>query len=191
MQLTERLRIYPTFEQEEVLWSLSEQCRLIYNFALAQRKKEWTLNNLRDDLGVFPWGKPYYSVDYKKQQNDLPKIKEKYPKYKVVYSKVLQMTIRTLNADYNSFFEQRKNGDTNAHPPGFKGKDHFTTMMYNQSGFTIKGQKISLSHYYNDVPLVFELLRNYNKVYQVNVSQAEGKYYLGIVHEVPEKPYVD
>ena len=84
---------------------------------------------------------------------------------------------------YNSFFQQRKNGDTNAHPPGFKGKDHFTTMMYNQSGFTIKGQKISLSHYYNDVPLVFELLRNYNKVYQVNVSQAEGKYYLGIVHK--------
>ena len=74
----------------------------------------------------------------------------------VVYSKVLQMTIRTLNADYNSFFEQRKNGDTNAHPPGFKGKDHFTTMMYNQSGFKIKGQKISLSHYYNDVHLVFE-----------------------------------
>ena len=90
-------------------------------------------------LKYSPGGKPYYSVGYKKQQNDLPKTKEKYPKYKAVYSKVLQMAIRTLNADYNSFFEQRKNGDLNAHPPGFKGKDHFTTMMYNQSGFSIKG----------------------------------------------------
>ena len=88
MQLTERVRIYPTLEQEEVLWSLSEQCRLIDNFALAERKKEWMLNNLRDESGVFPWGKPYYSVDYKKQQNDLPKIKENYPKFKVVYAKV-------------------------------------------------------------------------------------------------------
>ena len=84
MQLTEKVRIYPTFEQEEVLWSLSEQCRLIYNFALAERRKEWMLNNLRADFEVFPWGKAYYSVGYKKQQNDLPKIKEKYPKYKVV-----------------------------------------------------------------------------------------------------------
>ena len=41
------------------------------------------------------------------------------------------------------------------------------------------------------MPLVFELLRKYNKVYQVNVYQTDRKYYLGIVHEVPEKPYVD
>lgn len=120
MQLTERVRIYPTPEQENVLWCLSEQCRLIYNFALAERRKEWMLNNLRADFGVV--------------------------------SKVLQMAIRTLNHDYKSFFELRRNGDTNAHPPGFKGKDHFTTMMYNQSGFTIKGQEISLSHFYNEVP---------------------------------------
>ena len=159
MQLTEKVRIYPTPEQENVLWHLSNLCRLIYNFALAERRKEWMLNNLRTDFEVFPWGKTYYGVGLKKQQNDLPKIKEKYPKYKVVYSKVLQMVVRTLNADYSSFFEQRNNGDTNAHPPGFKGKEYFTTMMYNQSGFTIKGQEISLSHYYNEVPLVFELLR--------------------------------
>jgi len=101
------------------------------------------------------------------------------------------MVIRTLDADYGSFFALRKNGDPNAHPPGFKGKDHFTTMMYNQSGFTIREQEISLSHKYNKVPLVFELLRKYDKVYQVNVYQKKDKYYLGIVHEVPEKPYVD
>lgn len=191
MQLTERIRIYPTKEQEEVLWYLSEQCRLIYNFACAERRKEWTLNNIRADFDVFPWGKPYYEVDLKKQQNDLPNIKKKYPKYKAVYSKVLQMAIRTLDADYSSFFELRKNGDPNAHPPGFKGKDHFTTMMYNQSGFFIREQKISLSHKYNEVPLIFELLRNYDKVYQVNVYQKRGKYFLGIIHEVPEKPYID
>src|SRR5659263_757386 len=85
----------------------------------------------------------YKRQDLKKQQNDVPTIKEKYPKYKMAYSKVLQMAIRTLDADYSSFFELRKNGDPNAHPPGFKGKDHFTTMMYNQSGFSIREQEIS------------------------------------------------
>ena len=191
MQLTEKIRIFPTPEQEEVLWHLSEQCRLIYNFALAERRKEWELNNLKCSFDVFPWGKPKYEIKYKKQQNDLPAIKEKYPRYSVVYSKVLQMVLRGLDGDYESFIQQRVNGDADSHPPGFKGKSFFTTMMYNQSGFKIKDGKISLSHFYNEVPLVFELLRNYKRVYQVTVFQKDEKYYLGIVHEVPEKPYVD
>jgi hypothetical protein len=41
MQLTSKIRIYPTAEQEGVLWTLSEQCRLIYNFALSDRKMEY------------------------------------------------------------------------------------------------------------------------------------------------------
>ncbi|WP_342766567.1 helix-turn-helix domain-containing protein [Candidatus Borrarchaeum sp.] len=32
MKLTQQIRIFPTPEQEEVLWKLSEKCRLIYNF---------------------------------------------------------------------------------------------------------------------------------------------------------------
>jgi putative transposase len=34
MKLTQKIRIFPTPEQEIVLWKLSEKCRLIYNFAL-------------------------------------------------------------------------------------------------------------------------------------------------------------
>ncbi len=79
-------------------------------------------------------------VGYIKQQNDLPAIKDKYPEYRQVYSKVLQYTLRILNADYKSFFALRKNGDQKAKLPRFKGKDHFTTMVYNQSGF--KAEKV-------------------------------------------------
>lgn len=39
MQLAKKIRIYPTKEQVDVLWELSEKCRLVYNFALADRKK--------------------------------------------------------------------------------------------------------------------------------------------------------
>ncbi len=75
MHLTQQIRIFPTFEQKEVLWALSEKCRLIYNFALAERRIAYK-NGVK-------------GVTYRKQQNDLPNIKEQYPEYKWVYSKVL------------------------------------------------------------------------------------------------------
>ncbi|TXT58563.1 MAG: hypothetical protein BAJALOKI1v1_1610001, partial [Promethearchaeota archaeon] len=37
VQLTQKIRIYPTVDQLELLWDLSEKCRLIYNFALSDR----------------------------------------------------------------------------------------------------------------------------------------------------------
>jgi hypothetical protein len=40
-QRTQKVRIFPTNKQEEVLWVLSERCRLIYNFGLAERKEEF------------------------------------------------------------------------------------------------------------------------------------------------------
>ena len=191
MQLTEKIRIFPTPEQEEVFQHLAEECRLIYNFALAERRKQWELNNLRFDFQVFPWGKPEW-INYNKQQNDLPWLKEKYPRYAYVHSKVLQMVLRTLDADYKSFIALRTNGDIKAHPPGFKGKKYFTTMSYNQSGFRIKGGKVTLSQFYRkDIPLTFEISKEFSKIYQISVFQDGDKYFISVVHEVPEKPYVD
>jgi len=61
MQLTQQIRIQTTPEQEQVLWDLSEKCRLIYNFALKARKD--TFKN------------EHKSISYIDQQNQLPKIK--------------------------------------------------------------------------------------------------------------------
>lgn len=124
MKLTQKIRIFPDSGQEEILWNLSEKCRLIYNFALSERIDSWK------NKGEY--------VSYFKQQNDLPNIKEKYPEYKWVYSKVLQYILRTLDADYRSFFSLLKKGDKKARSPKFKGKKYFTTMIYNQSGFKFK-----------------------------------------------------
>ena len=123
MQLTQKIGIFPIAEQQEVLWKLSERCRLLYNFALAERIEAQKNGG---------------KVTYRKQQNVLPKLKEKYPSYKWVSSKVLQMVLRQLDADYKSFFALWKKGDRNARPPRFKGKkQHFTTMTYNQSGLRL------------------------------------------------------
>ena len=134
--LTQKIRIFPTPEQKEVLWVLSERCRLLYNFALEERKDKWE--------------KEGKSISYYKQQNDIPKLKKKYPGYKVVYSKVLQATLKTLDANFKSFFALHKNGDKDARPPKFKGKKYFTTLKCNQSGFKIKPGSIQFSHKYNN-----------------------------------------
>ena len=175
MQLTQKISIFPSEEQEEVLQDLSEKCRLIYNFALAERIETWKKN-----------GK---TVNYTKQQNDLPEIKRKYPEYGWVYSKVLQMVLRRLDGDYKSFLALRKNGDKKANPPRFKGKKHFTTMTYNQSGFKLdKKGWVEFSHNHpKTIPLRFTIPEKFDftdkKVKQVTIFKEDGEeFYISIVY---------
>lgn len=179
MQLTQQVRIEPTKEQEQVLWDLSEKCRLIYNFALKERKE------------AHKYG---HKIGYKKQQNDLPNIKKKYSEYCWVYSKVLQYTLRTLDADYKSFFALKRNGDKNAQPPNYKGKKHFTTIVYNQSGFAIKSGCIEFSHKHpSGINLSLKMLKAYNltKIYQISIYVKDGKFFASITYEKTNKKYVD
>lgn len=177
--LTQKIRIVPSKEQEEVLWFLSERCRLLYNFALNERKNAWKQ-------------KEKY-ISYQTQQNNLPKLKKKYPKYKSVYSKVLQMTLRTLDSNFKSFFSLWKKGHKDARPPRFKGKKYFATLKYNQSGFKIEDSSIQFSHKYNDVPLVFKIPTKFKfeNVKEVSIFQKYNKYYISISYEPIKKKYVD
>jgi putative transposase len=179
MQITQKIRVFPTLEQEHIIWHLSERCRLLYNFALFERKQAWKLRG--------------ENISYVKQQNNLPALKKKYSEYRWVYSKVLQMVLRGLDADYESFFSLWKNGHRDARPPKFKGRRHLMTMTYNQTGFRIEQGGITLTHFYNDASLSFEIPRKFkfNRVYQVSIYRKKEKFYLSVVHEVPERPYED
>ena len=180
MQLTQQIRIQTTPEQEQVLWDLSEKCRLIYNFALKERKD--TFKN------------EHKSVSYIDQQNQLPKIKSEYPEYRWVYSKVLQYTLRTLDADFKSFFKLWKNGWKEARPPKFKGKRVFTTMTYNQSGFKHQQGMIQLSHKHpSNTPLQFTTpeKHQFDKIYQVSIYRKDNQFYLSVTYEQPVPEYKD
>ena len=164
LHLTTKVKIAPTEEQKQVLWVLSENCRLIYYFANKERKEWWGKNKHLPKKKRDKENKPSYN----KQSKQLPKLKEQYPRYKQNYSKTLQDTLRQLEADYKSFHALRKNGDKDARPPGFKGKHYFTTMHYNQKGFKIEGNKITFTHFFptketkNKVDLSFEMPRKIN-----------------------------
>ncbi|MCE5337079.1 MAG: transposase [Methanomicrobiaceae archaeon] len=187
MHIATKIKILVTPDQADVLWHLSEKCRLLYNFALAERNQNYQENKDQPD-------KQY--IGYVQQANALPELKKKYPEYKWVYSKVLQTTLKSLDDNFTSFFALRQNGDEGANPPGFKGKDHFCTLRYNQSGFAITEGRIRFSHFYNDVPLAFDLPEGqmFVNVKQVDLfyDDLKGAYYVSIVHEVqPDQEYVD
>lgn len=173
--LTQKIRIFPTKEQEKVLWYLSELCRLLYNFALAERREAWEEEN-----------KP---ISYQTQQNQLPQLKKEYPEYKTIYSKVLQMTLKTLDANYKSFFSLWKKGHKDARPPRFKGKKYFTTLKYNQSGFKITNGSIQFSHKYNQIPLLFKIPSKFHfkNIKETCIFQKKDQYYISVTYE-PDKP---
>jgi len=180
MRLTQQIRIKSDKEQEELLWKLSEKCRLLYNFALQERKEAFKHDRK--------------NVSYLKQQNDLPKIKQKYPEYAWVHSKVLQYILRTLDAGYKSFFALWKKGDKRARPPKFKGKKYFTTMVFNQSGFKDSSGFIELSHKYpSKVKLLFQIPEKFcfEKICQIMVYKKDNCFYLSVVYEKLEKEYLD
>ncbi len=187
MQLTQKIRINPDKKQEKVLIDLSEKCRLIYNFALDERNQNWKKNKDKPK-------KERKYISYIVQQNKLPNIKKNYTEYLIVYSKVLQYTLKILEANFKSFFSLWKKGDKAARPPKFKGKQFFTTLVYNQSGFKFNEGSIKLSHKHSsNTKLKFSIPNKFyfKKIYQISVYKKEKKYYISILYEKQEKIYVD
>ena len=180
MQLTQKIRIEPSPSQEIVLEALSEKCRLIYNFALSERKKAF-------EQGI-------NGINYVKQQNDLPMLKKQYPEYSWVYSRTLQHILRTLDANYKSFFALSKKGDKDANVPKFRGKNYFTTMTYNQSGFKVGEGWIELSHKHPiGTKLRFAIPEKFTfgKICQISIYRKEKEYFLSVIYDKEEKQFND
>jgi putative transposase len=179
MQLTKKIRIYPNEEQQAVLWELSDLNRRLYNYALRERRDAY-------EAGV-------QGVTYVKQQNDLPNLKEEYPDLKRVNSKVLQLTLRTLAANYNSFFALIKE-DPTARPPGYKSRKYFTTMKFNQSGYKIIDSCITLNHNMKErAKLSFAIPKQeFTQVKQVEVfKDHKERWYVAVIEETTAPPLQD
>jgi putative transposase len=182
VMLTRKFAINPTKDQVGTLCELANVCRLLYNHALAERK--------------FFYDNYQVSLSYKEQQNALPSLKRVYPLYQQVYSKVLQMTLKKLDNAYKAFFELKKNGEKTAQPPTFRGKSHFFTLCFNQSGFKISKKLIQFSHKHpSRIPLKFQVPFDFtsSKVKQIEIFQDrnEKRFYLAVTYEQDELPYYD
>lgn len=186
MLLTQKIRIFPTKEQIEVLWALSEKCRLIYNFFLQDRRANWVKQQkkLKKDRKY---------LTYNEQSVKLKEVKKIYPEYRWVYSKVLQQTVKKLDENFKAFFGQLKQNDINAKPPRFRGRKYFYTLCFNQSGFKFLNGSVKFSHKHpSNIALEFKPNYSFNfegKVKQVEIFYDDDKrWFISIVYnrEVPK-----
>jgi putative transposase len=130
MVMSYKYRIYPTLKQVTVIEHQLDSCRHLYNAALEHRITAYKA------IGKF--------ISYQDQQDELPFIRADYPEFKNIHSQVLQNILRRLDRSFQNFYRRLKRGEEPGFPR-FKGKDHFDSMCYPQSGFRLNGCKVELS----------------------------------------------
>ncbi len=146
LNLTYSYRIYPDQDQEAQMLEWLEQCRRVYNYALAERKdwinsRKCAVNacSIRQEY-IIPADVPY--PDYYKQQNALTLAKEVIPELKAVHSQVLQDALKRLDKAFK-FRQERGFGF-----PLFKKFGQYRSFVFPQfksnpvTGWQIKLPKI-------------------------------------------------
>jgi len=123
-----------------------EQCRRVYNYALAERK-DW-INSRKCPLNACSIRQEYIIAtdtpypDYYKQQNALTKAKETIPELKAVHSQVLQDALKRLDKSFK-FMQERGFGF-----PRFQKFGQYRSFVFPQfksnpiNGFEIKLPKV-------------------------------------------------
>ncbi len=167
MILSTKYRIYPDVAAEARLLDALESCRWLYNRLLEECKKA---KDARKSLRMYDC------------QNMIPLLKEENPALKNVYSKALQMVNITLWANIRGLSELRKRGHRIGHIR-YKGEGWYKTLNYNQSGFRIDGNTLTLSRIGT---IRMELHRPVEcKVKGVIIKHADGKWYAVVQMDCP------
>ena len=130
LNLTYSYRIYPGLDQEAQMLDWLEQCRRVYNYALAERN-DWTGSrkcpvnacSIRQEY-IIPADASY--PDYYKQQNALTEAKKVIPELKVVHSQVLQDALKRLDKSFK-FMQERGFGF-----PRFKKFGQYRSFVFPQ-----------------------------------------------------------
>jgi len=123
-------RLRPTKSQAKLLQAQLDECRLLYNELLSQRKIAHEELNL--------------SISKYQQLMFLPMLKEERPALKTVHSQVLQNVVDRLDKSFQAFFRRCKAGEKPGFPR-FQGVHRYDSFCYPQSGFNLLGKEISLS----------------------------------------------
>lgn len=105
-------------------------CRNLYNASLQERRDAYQINRI--------------SINYQHQQNQLPEIKVTNPEYKNIHSQVLQNVLKRIEKAFDGFFRRIKAKQTVGFPR-FKSASRYNSFCYPQSGFSLTGDKLTLS----------------------------------------------
>ncbi len=105
-------------------------CRQLYNASLQERRDAYQINRI--------------SINYQARQNQLPEIKVTNPEYKSIHSQVLQNVLKRCERAFDGFFRRIKAKQTSGFPR-FKGQNRYDSFCYPQTGFSLTGDKLTLS----------------------------------------------
>lgn len=113
--VTYKFRLYPKKSQISTMNRWLEECRMLYNNFLGQRKNGWE--------------KEKKSFTLYTQLNQLPKLKKTYPGLKQVYSQVLQNVGMRVDLAYQAFFRRLKRHEKPGYPR-FKSYGRYDSFCY-------------------------------------------------------------
>jgi len=164
-----RLQVSKTINAK--LENTLDLCRFLYNSALRERKDAWTINRI--------------NINRFDQDKQLPEIKQTNPEYKDIHSQVLQDVLKRLDKSFQGFFRRIK-ANQKAGFPRFKGKNRFDSFCYAQSGFSLSGNKLTLSKIGKvKIKLSREMI---GKVKTLTIKQECGKWFAIFTVETAIEP---
>ena len=174
---TYKYRLQPNKEQEILLNSSFEICRLLYNLALEQRISSFKQFNK--------------SLNYFSQANQLKELKTEFPEFKNIHSQVLQDVLKRLDKAFQNFFRRLKSKQTPGFPR-FKGFGRYSSITYPQFDLKTEGKKISVPK----IGLIkFKFCRKFPELIKIKTAtitrSLTGKFFISItfdnLQEIPKK----
>jgi len=166
-----KVRLLPTKAQETVLNTTLETCRILYNRFLAERKEAY------EQTGKSP--------SRYEQQAALPGWKLENEYLTRVHSQVLQEVCYRVHRSYENFFRRCKAGETPGYPR-FKGRGHYDSFTFAQSGFALEANSVTLSKIGTVKAIVHRQIQG--KIKQCTIRRQNGKWFACFSIELPDAP---
>lgn len=163
--VTYKFRLLPTKAQATAMEKWLEECRMLYNSLIAQRKNSWECN--KKNLSLYD------------QINTLPKLKQTYPKLKTVHSQVLQNVCIRVDLAFQSFFRRVKQKQTPGFPR-FKGFGRYDSFCFPDAKEIRNSDSSICLPKIKDVKWI-KHREIYGNLKTATVKRSHGKWYIYIV----------
>jgi putative transposase len=149
-----------------------DECRWLYNHFLEERK------NL--------WEQKQKSISMYDQIKSLPTLKKERLSLSLVHSQVLQNVAVRIDLAFKAFFRRVKAGEKPGYPR-FRGYGWYDSFTYPQSGFSINGNKITLSKIGTAKAIIHRPLNATAKTCTIKRT-ATRKWFVSFACEVEDTP---
>ena len=168
MKKSYSIRLFPTYNQINQLKELSDIRKDIWNKLLDIEQNEYQTN--KSILNKFDLN------------NLLPSLKKQYPLWKKLNSKAIQTISTELFGSYRSFFNLIKK-DKTARPPKKNENNNYHTIVWNQSGWIIKDNTITI----NKIPIEYKSKIDITSldIKEIKIKYVRKKWLCDIIVEEP------